>query len=288
MSLGQNRSIAWILLAPPIAYFLLLVAFPMFILVRMGFSYPAKGRVFGEGFSIQNYIDIFTTPLFLNSLLVTLRVGVLTAVFALLLGFPLAMFIWRGKGLLARVVILITLAPILISAIVRTYGWIVLLSNRGLINSLLMYVGITDSPIRLVFNETGVVIGTVHVLLPFMVLSILSSLQAIDGALEDAAATLGAKPWRTFRDVIFPLALPGAMAGLILVFILAVGSFITPVLLGGQLVMTIPVLALQQFTTTFNWALGSALVTVLLVAVLASIVAFEKVMQKNSQRGALP
>ncbi len=287
MRAGQNPWVARLLLIAPTAYFLLLVAYPLFLLVRMSFSLPERGRVFGEGFSFQNYIDIFTTPLFLNAFIVTVRVGILTAIFALLLGFPLAVFIWRSRGVWSRIVVLITLAPILISAVVRAYGWMVLLSNRGLVNSLLVYTGITDGPVRLIFNETGIVIGTVHVLLPFMVLSILSSLQTIDRSLEDAAATLGAKPWRVTLDIIFPLALPGAVAGLVLVFILAVGSFITPVLLGGQVVITLPILALQQFVTTFNWALGSAIVTVLLVAVLAATVAFERMMRRGSQRGTV-
>ena len=211
--------------------------------------------------------------------------GVGFSVCTLLLGFPLAIFIWRSKTRVRALVLFITLAPILVSVVVRSYGWVVLLSNKGLVNSFLLYFGVIDRPIRLIFNETGVIIGMVHVLLPFMVLSILSSLQSIDKSLEDAASTLGATPFRANIDIVLPLVIPGVVAGVILVFILAVGSFITPVLLGGQVVMTLPILALQQFQTTFNWALGSAIAMVLLAAVLGMTLLFERVMRKRLLKG---
>jgi putative spermidine/putrescine transport system permease protein len=283
---GQRPWVAWALLALPTAYFLLIVAYPLMNLVRMGFSRPQRGRVFGEGFSAQNFVEILTSPLYLETLTVTFRIGVLSALAALALGLPLALFLRTARPAVRSVLIFITIAPILISIVVRAYGWMVLLANRGLVNSALMNLGIIDRPIRLIFNETGIVIATSHVLLPFMVLAILGSLQGIDRALEDAAASLGAKPWRVAWDVVLPLALPGIAAGTVLVFILAVGSFVTPVLIGGQLVLTLPMAAMQQFNSTFNWAFGSALVGVLLVAVLATTLIFDGVLKRRLQRAA--
>jgi len=251
----------------------------------MSVSVPEPGRVFGDGFSLANYATIFSNQVFLNSLLTTARIGALVSVCSLILAFPLAIFIWRSRSSLRSVVLLITLAPLFISVIVRAYGWMVLLSNRGVVNSLLMNMGVTTRPIPLIFNEIGVIIGTTHVLLPFMMLSILSTLQSIDRSLEDAAASLGARPLRTSFDITLPLVLPGVVTGMILVFILAVGSFITPVLLGGQLVLTLPILALQQFNSTFNWALGSAYVVILLVFVLAITLGFERVVRPYLNRG---
>lgn len=282
---GERAWTRFAVLSVPTAYFVALVAIPLAVLVRMSFSVPEKGRVFGDGWALNNYVEVFTNPLFLETLGVTVRIGVLVSIFTFLLGFPLALFIWKARGSIRSIAIFITIAPILISVVVRSYGWVVLLSNRGLVNSFLMYVGIIDRPIRLIFNETGIIIGMVHVLLPFMVLSIMSTLQSIDSSLEEAAATLGARPMRVNVEIILPLALPGIASGMILVFILAVGSFITPVLLGGQLVMTLPILALQQFQTTFNWALGSAIATLLLVAVIGIIMVFERVLRKNLVRG---
>lgn len=282
---GERAWTRFAILSVPTAYFIALVAFPLAVLVRMSFSVPEKGRVFGDGFSFHNYAEVFTNPLFLETLGVTVKIGVLVAIFAFLLGFPLALFIWRASGWVRGLVIFITIAPILISVVVRSYGWVVLLSNRGLVNSTLMYMGLIDRPIKLIFNEVGIVIGMTHVLLPFMVLSVMSTLQSIDRSLEDAAATLGARPMRVNFEIILPLALPGIVSGMVLVFILAVGSFITPVLLGGQMVMTLPILALQQFQTTFNWALGSAIATLLLVAVLGIITIFERVLRRKLMRG---
>lgn len=274
----------WAILALPIVYFLSVVAWPLASLIRMSFSQVQPGRVFGIGFTLASYIEILTSPTYLHMLWITFRIGVLSAIAALLLGFPLALCIWRASPTVRTVLTFITIAPILVSVVVRAYGWMVLLAQRGVVNSLLMDFGLISRPLRLIFNETGVVIGTTHVLLPFMVLSILGSLQTIDHALEDAAASLGARSWRVTRDVVFPLALPGIVAGTLLVFLLSVSSFVLPMLLGGNLVMTLPMAALQQFNSTFDWAFGSALIGVLLVAVLTTTILFERILKARLER----
>jgi putative spermidine/putrescine transport system permease protein len=273
--------LGWILLALPTAYFLSVFAWPFAILVRMAFSRPIPHHIVGEGISVANFTEIFTNPLFLQTLWVTLRIGFFCTLFALLLGYPLAFFLARTRSRWRGPLLFLTLAPILISVVVRAYGWIVILSNRGLLNSALMQLGLVTRPVRMIFNETGIIIGTTHVLLPFMVLSILSSLQTLDNTLEDAAASMGARPWRVFVDVILPLSLPGVAAGVLLVFVLSVSAFVTPVLLGGQLVLTIPILALQQFSSAFNWPFGSALVVLLLVTVLTITAVYDRVVQRR-------
>ena len=277
--------LAWAWLGLPLIYFAGLFVWPLLSLMRMGFSRPVPQRVTGEGWSLENFRQIFTNPLFLETLWVTVRIGLIVAVAALLLGFPLAFFLVRTRSRWRGLLLSLTLAPILISVVVRGYGWIVLLSNRGLVNSVLLQLGIITRPVRLVFNETGVIIATTHVLLPFMVLAIMGSLQGVQEALEEAASSLGARRWQVFRDVILPLSAPGIAAGTLLVFILSVSSFVTPVLLGGQVVLTVPMLALQQFTTTFNWAFGSALTMLLLVTVIAITVLFDRILQRRLVRG---
>jgi putative spermidine/putrescine transport system permease protein len=214
------------------------------------------------------------------------RISLVVALATLVLGFPLALFLSRTDSRYRGILLSLTLAPIVISVVVRAYGWIVLLANRGLVNSALMQIGLIARPIRLVFNETGVEIATTHVLLPFMVLAIMGSLQGVQVALEEAAASLGARRWRVLLDVVLPLSLPGVAAGTLLVFILSASSFVTPVLLGGQVVLTVPMLALQQFTTTFNWAFGSALTMLLLVTVIGITVVFDGVLRRRLVRGA--
>jgi putative spermidine/putrescine transport system permease protein len=281
----RRDATGWLLISLPTLYFAFLFVGPLVSLLRMSFTAPLPNRVTGEGFSFVNFEEFFTNPYYLRTLWVTLRIGALTALFALLLGYPLAFFLSRTRSRFRGLLLFLTLAPILISVVVRAYGWIVLLSPRGLLNSFLLYFGLISRPLRMIFNETGIVIGTTHVLLPFMILSIMSSLQTLDRRLEDAAASLGARPARIFFDIVLPLSLPGVAAGVLLVFILAVSSFVTPVLLGGQMVLTIPILALQQFTSTFNWPFGSALVAMLLVAVLAITAVYDRLLQRLLNRG---
>lgn len=282
---GRRDILGWLLLMLPTFYFLLLFAWPLIGLLRMAFARPIPQHVVGEGFTFANFAEIFANPLYLHTLWVTLRIGVLSAFFALILGYPLAFFLARTRTRFRGVLLFLTLAPILISVVVRAYGWIVLLSNRGLLNAIMLQAGLISRPVRMIFNETGIVIGTTHVLLPFMILSIMGSLQTIDSVLEDAAASLGAQPVRVFLDVVLPLSLPGIAAGVMLVFILSVSSFVTPVLLGGQIVLTVPILALQQFTSAFNWPFGSALVVLLLLAVIAVTFTYDRILHARLHRG---
>jgi putative spermidine/putrescine transport system permease protein len=278
--------VGWAWLGLPLVYFAGLFAWPLVSLLRMGFSVPQPMRITGEGWSLENFRQIFTNPLYLECLWTTVRISLVVAAATLALGFPLALFLSRTTSRYRGILLSLTLAPILISVVVRAYGWIVLLANRGLVNSALMQLGVIARPIRLVFNETGVEIATTHVLLPFMVLAIMGSLQGVQVALEEAAASLGARRWRVLLDVVLPLSLPGVAAGTLLVFILSASSFVTPVLLGGQVVLTVPMLALQQFTTTFNWAFGSALTMLLLVTVIGITVVFDGVLRRRLVRGA--
>ncbi len=163
---GDRAWVGWALLALPTLYFLALVAYPLINLMRMSFAVPQRGRVFGEGFSFQNYITIFTDELYLETLWVTFRIGALTALLALLLGVPLALYIRRARPGVRSLLIFITIAPILVSVVVRAYGWIVLLSNRGLINTWLQGLGFISEPLTLVRNELGVIIGMTNRSLP--------------------------------------------------------------------------------------------------------------------------
>ncbi len=155
-----------------------------------------------------------------------------TSALCLLLGYPTAWFLARTR-LRRDLLLLLVVMPWLVSIVVRTYGWIVLLGNRGLINDLVMASGLADRPIRLMFNTGGVVIGLVHVFCPFTVMTVLGSLLQQDSAMEEAGTSLGAGPWTNFRRVMLPLSVPGIMSGLTLVYLMSTGAIVTPLLLGG-------------------------------------------------------
>lgn len=283
---GRDTIVRLLLFGLPVAYLAALFVGPLLNLARMSLADPTVSRTTASGWTLDNYRAALADPVMQEAVLATFRIGFWVAFLALLVGYPLALFLTRTTSRWRSLLLAIILAPIFISIVVRTYGWTVLLSNRGLVNSALVGLGITDAPLRLMFNEVGIIIGTTHVLLPFMILSVMGSLQVMDRSLEAAAMSLGARPWRVFRDVVWPLSLPGVAAGLLLVFVLAISSFVTPMLLGGQVVMTLPIVALQQFTTVFNWVAGSTVIMILVVAVIAVTLVYDRLLRGMMRRGA--
>lgn len=183
-------------------------------------------------FGFGNYALFFAREDYVAMLWRTIVVAGLTTLISLLLAYPTAYFISRFQGRRDLLLFLIIL-PWLVSLVVRTYGWIVLLGNRGVVNGTLIWLGVTDGPVRLMFNTFGVLVGMVHVFCPFMILAILSSFLHLERSMEEAAMSLGAGPVTTFRRVVLPLTLPGVMSGAILVYLMATGAVVTPLMLGG-------------------------------------------------------
>jgi len=247
----------------------------------MSLADPSLSKTKAQGWTLANFGNVLLDPVVIDAMITTFRIGVFVTLLALLIGYPISLFLTRTRSRWRGVLLALTLAPIFISIVVRSYGWIVLLSKRGVINSILLQLGVTSQPLHLIFNEFGIIIGTAHVLLPFMVLSVMGSLQVIEPSLESAAVSLGARPWRVFRDIIWPLSLPGVGAGILLVFILAISTFVTPMLLGGQVVMTLPILAFQQFTSVFNWVEGSTVIVFLLVSVVIVSIIYERALRRK-------
>jgi putative spermidine/putrescine transport system permease protein len=211
------------------------------------------------------YVKLLTDPYYIKVTALTIVLSLVVALVSLLAGYPIAYFLVRHSGSWANVIIFLLIAPLLTSIIMRTVGWQVLFARRGLVNVLLMDWHWIDRPLSFLNSPTAVVIGLVHVLVPFMVLSIASVLQGINPKLEESARTLGAGRLRTFVLVTLPLSLDGIGTGLVLVFMLANGSFVTLLLLGGGSMQTLPLLIYQQFTTTRDFGFAAAMSNVLLV-----------------------
>ena len=178
------------------------------------------------------YAAFFARPDYVRLLLRTWWLAAATSVLCLLLGYPTALFIARTR-LRRDLLLLVVVLPWLVSIVVRTYGWIVLLGNRGVLNGALVGMGLADRPVRLMFNAGGVIVGLVHVFCPFTVMTVLGSLLGQDRALEEAGTSLGAGPWANFRRVVLPLSAPGIMSALNLVYLMSTGAIVTPLLLGG-------------------------------------------------------
>jgi putative spermidine/putrescine transport system permease protein/spermidine/putrescine transport system permease protein len=195
----------------------------------------------------------------------TFEISVLVTVLALLLGYPLAYLMSQLPPRWAGICMIFVLIPFWTSLLVRTYAWLVLLQRRGLVNETLQNLGIISEPLRLMHNYTGTVIGMLHIMLPFMILPLYASLRAVDQNYMRAAANLGASPVRAFWTVFFPLSLPGVMAGSLLVFILSLGFYVTPALLGGGRVILVSMKIQQNAGLYFDWGAASSLGVILLV-----------------------
>ncbi|MFC7737752.1 ABC transporter permease [Roseomonas sp. GCM10028921] len=258
----------------------LLLAAPFLLLITVVFVLPLATLLYESLFlpepSTAHYARAFAEPVYLRVMLRTLWIAVLVTVLALILAWPLAWVMSRSKGLLLGLLAAAVLLPLWTSVLVRTYAWMVLLQRNGVLNGMLQGVGIIDAPVQFLYTQGAVVLAMAHVLLPFMVLPILSALKGIPEDLSRAAQMLGASSWSTFREVIWPLALPGVTSGCLMVFLLALGFFVTPALIGGPQQIMISTLVSQQVREMLDWPFAGALVGILLLFVFGLTVVFKR------------
>jgi len=228
-------------------------------------------------FTVRNYARIVEDPFHFEVIWTTIRIGLWTTFVALLIGYPLAHLMARVRSRTAHALLLMAvLMPMLTGIIVRTFAWMALLADKGVINQMLAAMGLPTA--QLMYNEFGIIIGLVHIYVPFMVLTLTGVIGAIDERLEQAAQNLGASPLRAFWEVTLPLSLPGILAGSLLVFALAISAYVTPILMGGFQIMTLPILIYQQISASFNVGFAASLGMVLLVISMALIVAYNQML----------
>ncbi len=264
-----------LLLAPALA---LLALFLGSVVQMVALSFDG-----GEGAGFRHYREFLARPDYVDTYIRTLKVSVLVTFYSLLIGYPIAYGIWRYRGNRNLLMILVVL-PWLVSIVVRTYAWMVILGPRGVINETLAWLGVIDAPLRLMFNTTGVVIGLVHVLLPFMVISILSVLLHMDHRLEEASMSLGGGPLHTFVRVTLPLSLPGVIGGATLIYLMSTGAIVTPLLLGGIRERMIGTQIYQEVMQTFNFPKASTLAVLLLVGGLIAILPLQWLERRINRR----
>jgi len=253
------RSGEGMLVLPALLFYLAIYIYP---LTRIG-----AWSFFEDGFTLKFYRELLGETAYFRALGNTLDISLLSTVLCLLLGYPLAYLMVTTSARARRVLMILVLIPFWTSILVRTFAWIVILGTHGLVNRALVALGLTSGPVKLLFNMTGVQIGMVHVLLPFMVFPLFAAMARIDPNLSRVARSLGAVPRRAFLHVFLPLSLPGIIAGSVLVFLLAVGFYITPALLGGPGQITLATMIDMEINTFLNWGLAASLGVVLLVVV---------------------
>jgi ABC-type spermidine/putrescine transport system permease subunit I len=215
-------------------------------------------------FSLENYERMITRKSYVRIFITTFQISLLTTALCILIGYPLAYFMSQLPNRIANLCMITVLLPFWTSLLVRTYAWLVLLQKRGLVNDWAISLGLWDEPIKMVHNMTGTLIGMVHIMLPFLILPVYSAMKQIDRDLLKAASNLGASPRRAFWTVFFPLSTPGLFAGALMVFVLCLGFFVTPAVLGGGKVIMVSMKIVSNIELFVNWGAASALGVVLL------------------------
>ena len=261
----------------------LILAGPILVLLLVFYLYPLiklfpESLLFEGQFSLEHYNHFFREALYGRILLRTVRIAVYVTIICFVIGYPVAYFLAGLKSQrICNLLMICILLPFFTSILVRSYAWIVLLQTKGVINSMLLSIGLIKKPLTLLHNEFAVLLGMVHIMLPFMVLPIFSVLKNLDRNLIRAARNLGANAIKAFALITFPLSLPGVGAGVMFTFILSLGFFITPALLGGPKTLMISTLIEQQINRLINWEFAGAISVVLLLTTIIAVIVFDKI-----------
>jgi putrescine transport system permease protein len=226
--------------------------------------------------NLGNYAYLFTDDLYLRAYLSSIRIAAIATVICLLVAYPIAYVIARAEPATRNALLMLVILPSWTSFLIRIYAWVGILKNNGLINNFLMWLGIIEEPIAMLNTEFAVYVGIVYAYLPFMVLPLYTNLMKLDNSLLEAAADLGAAPWKVFMTVTLPLSKAGMIAGSMLVFIPAVGEFIIPDMLGGAETLTIGKVLWQEFFNNRDWPVASAVAIVMLLLLLLPITLFHR------------
>nr|WP_259548900.1 ABC transporter permease [Heyndrickxia oleronia] len=277
----------WLLLLPTLLIFIFFFLVPLVFLFVTSFKTFDANSGIGNEWTFQNYIKFLTDSFYLSVLWRTVKIALLTTFITIIISYPVAYQISKVKGRLKNFLTLIVLSPLLISMVIRSYGWVIILSNKGVINNTLMELGIINQPLTLLYTEFSVILGMIHVLFPYMVLTIMGSLERIDPSVIRASQNLGASSARTFFSVMLPLTLPGIFAGSVMVFSLSVSSFVTPAILGGPQVKVMSYLTYEQTAVMLNWPYGSAIGFLLIFLAIITIIIYSRILAYSEKGVAI-
>ena len=267
----------------------LLPLFPLLVFLLVFFVYPTCRMlllgVSGGSAAAARFHELWAVPLYRHVLAGTFRISIGVTAACLLLGYPVAYTLTFASPQRANLLLVLVITPFWISILGRSFTWMVLLQRAGVVNQLLLALHIVRAPVPLVYNLLGVYVGMIHILLPFMILALYAVMRAIEPSLLQAAENLGASDWQTFRRVFFPLSLPGVAAGSLILFVVGLGFFITPALLGGGKVTTVAMLIEAYIHQAFDWGLASALALVLIAATVLVLVAYNRLLTVDRMFG---
>ena len=301
----QNRLKIWIqsasawqsiIVAIPFVWLLIFFMIPFFIVLKISFAeYILASPPFSTLFRIaetgamymtlifDNFLYLWEDDLYLRTYINSLEISVTSTILCLLIGYPIAYGIARSTPTAKKILLLMVILPFWTSFLLRVYAWIGLLADQGTVNSFLIWLGLIDQPIKMLYTDFAVYVGIVYTYLPFMILPLFASIEKLDLTLHEAAADLGSKPFTIFRTITIPLTMPGIFAGSLLVFIPATGEFVIPDLLGGGNVLMIGKVLYSEFNSNQDWPIASAVAVVLLILLVLPMMIYQRYQAKESE-----
>ena len=272
----------YLLSAPALLLYVGLFLIPLIMTLMLSFyTYDINKGGIIPGFSLVNYAEVLSDSYFHGIFLRTFILSISVTAFCVLLGTPEAYILHRMSSRWKSICMLAILGPLLVSVVVRTLGWAILFGSKGVINESLLAIGLIDEPIKLMFTNTGVTIALVHVLVPFMVLSVWASLQKLDPMIESAGQSLGASPFTVLRHIVVPQIMPGILSGSLIVFALTASAFATPSILGGRRLKVVATTAYDEYLGSLNWPLGASIAVLLLIANIIIITSYNKFIERK-------
>ena len=278
---GRESGTPWLLSSPALALFIGLLAVPLALTAILSFNAFDGMQGIQPVFSLGNYIEILSDSYYQEIFLRTGGMSLAVTAICIVLGVPETLILAKMKPVWRGTFFVVILGPLLISVVVRTLGWSILLGNQGVLNSTLLQLGLLNEPVRLLFSMTGVIIVLTHVLLPFMVIAVWSALQRRDSQVEHAARSLGAGPLTTFYRIILPQLMPGILSGGVIVFALSASAYATPAIIGGRRVKVAATTLYDEFFNSLNWPLGAAIAVLLLLANILVIVGCNRLLERR-------
>ena len=288
-----------VVLGLPYLWLVLFFAIPFFIVLKLAgaealiasppfttlFEFDEGKALPSVHYTLENFQFLTEDDLYWKAYLNSVKIATISTLLCLLIGYPMAYGIARSAPTTRTLLLLLIILPFWTSFLLRIYAWMGILGNQGVLNGLLMWLGVTDKPIQFMYTEFSVYIGIVYSYLPFMILPLYATLERLDVAIEEAASDLGARPSRVFLDVTLPLSTPGIVAGSLLVFIPAVGEYVIPALLGGSGNLMIGRVLFDEFFANRDWPVASAVAVVLLALLIVPIVWFQHMQLKQAEAG---
>jgi putative spermidine/putrescine transport system permease protein len=280
--MSKRATTPWALSAPAVLLFTCLLLVPLVLTAVLSFNVFDHATGVKNEYTLAHYVAVFTDEYYYGIFWRTFWIAGLTTVICLLIGAPEAYVLSRMGNPWRSIFLLVVLAPLLVSVVVRAFGWSMLLGPQGVLNHALQAVGL--GPVRILYTEAAVVIALVHVMLPFMVIPVWTSLQKLDPGVENAALSLSASPFTTLRRVVLPQVMPGILSGSLIVFGLSASAFAIPGLLGGRRLKMVSTVVYDEYLHELNWPLGAALALILLLANLVVMLSYNRVLERRYKK----